>query len=140
MTVEESGGFDPPTLDPAPLVAALDAVAGWRAHIETRVATDAYRVCPLVANGRAKPNARLFRAALDEFAPVWDAWLAETGPGGDVAPHIDPPPHREREFHYDTETFTPTEGVPFQVQHWRRHWATNDTDRRRVHLIIDRSA
>jgi hypothetical protein len=72
---------------------------------------------------------------------------ARLGPGGFIVPHIDAAPFHDRWhipvepagwFWQDGEQFQPQHMVPFQVQHWLPHAVWNDTDRDRIHLIIDR--
>lgn len=94
--------------------------------------------------GIRQPVAAPFGFVLDAFAPVWGAWLSWINPGGFVAPHRDAGPWRERwqvpiqaAGLFDTDR--PTDGVVFPVQHWREHSVWNDTDRPRIHLVLDRA-
>lgn len=105
-----------------------------------------YRRVELVTAGSQHPLAGTFHPVLERFAPVWAAWLSWIDPGGFILPHRDAGPHRERwqvpiyaagRFHAD-EVLTPADGVAFPVQHWRRHSVVNDTDRPRIHLVVDR--
>lgn len=88
-----------------------------------------------------------FAFALDHFAPIHDAWLSWIDPGGFIVPHRDAAPWHERwqvpiatagTFTMGTE-FAPTDGQAFQVRHWEPHSVRNDTDRPRIHLVIDRA-
>ncbi len=92
----------------------------------------------------------------DQGALVHDAWLSRIAPGGYIVPHTDASRWRERwhipiqtagwtyinhiddvdHVHYDI--CTPGDvGVPFQVQHWLPHSVENNSDRDRIHLVID---
>jgi hypothetical protein len=80
---------------------------------------------------------------LDEFRPIWSAWLAEVPAHGRIGCHIDEGPYRERWqvpiVTGGTFNHLPCEpGVPFPVKHWLPHRVDNPTDRPRVHLVIDR--
>lgn len=88
---------------------------------------------------------------LRDYRPVAGSWLSHLDPGGFIAPHRDAGPYRERwqipihaagEFVYtDTgERFTPRDGDPFRVEHWRPHAVVNTTDRPRIHIVVDRDA
>lgn len=79
--------------------------------------------------------------------PYQRVFWARLGPGGFIAPHIDAAPFWDRWhipvepagwFWQDGEQFQPQHMVPFQVQHWLPHAVWNDTDRDRIHLIVDR--
>lgn len=136
--------------DPARLRAALGRVPGgaWSlpsTFADTRV-HHGYRRVVLVEAGRRRPEAEPFGFVLDALAPVHGAWLSWIDPGGFIRPHRDAGPWRERwqvpiqaagDFHA-VDTFTPADGVAFQVTHWERHSVTNDTDRPRIHLVVDR--
>ena len=89
----------------------------------------------------------VFAWVLDDFAPVSTAWLSHILPGGDIPPHSDASPWLERwqipiqpagTFTIDGESVSQVAGVPFQVAHWTIHTVVNDTDRPRIHLVIDR--
>lgn len=84
---------------------------------------------------------------MDDFTPVQEAWLSWIEPGGFIRPHRDAGPWWERwqvpitaagMFRAATDT-VPTDGVPFRVEQWKRHAVVNDTDRPRVHLVVDRA-
>lgn len=97
----------------------------------------------MVAAGRRGAAAEPFRFALDEFEPVWSAWLSWIEPGGFIVSHIDAGPHRERwQIPITTagtlNDVTAVDGFPFRVTHWEPHEVTNDTDRPRIHLVLDR--
>lgn len=138
--------------DPERLHAALDSVpaGAWSlpsTFAETRV-HHGYRRVVLVSAGRPQPEAARWGFALDELAPVHEAWLSWIDPGGFILPHRDAGPWRQRwqvpiraagDWH-DTETSTPRDGQAFLVTHWRQHAVTNRTDRPRVHLVVDRDA
>ena len=88
-----------------------------------------------------------FGWVLDDFAPVANAWLSHIEPGGDIPLHRDASPWLERwqipiqpagSFIIDGEEQEQTAGVPFQVAHWLWHRVVNDTDRARIHLVVDR--
>ncbi len=88
-----------------------------------------------------------FAWVLQDFEPVATAWLSHIEPGGDIPPHKDAAPWLERwqipiqpagTFCVDGEQLEQIAGVPFQVKHWTWHHVNNDTDRPRIHLIIDR--
>lgn len=105
-----------------------------------------YRRVTLVDAGRPWPIAELFDFVLEAFAPIHDAWLSWIDPGGFIVPHRDAGPWRERwqvsviaagEFH-GAETFVPTGGHAFPVEHWNPHAVANTTEHPRVHLVLDR--
>jgi hypothetical protein len=142
----------PDRFDPAALAAVLDRVpeAAWSLPSDYAVTHvhHGYRRVPLVTSGyRHQPYEGWFADVLDEFSPVVDAWLSALDPGGFIVPHADGGPWWER-WHLPIvaagtvtfgETFTPTAGRPFPVAHWELHWLGNDTDRRRVTLVVDRA-
>lgn len=79
--------------------------------------------------------------------PYKRLFWARLGPGGFIIPHIDAAPFYDRWhipvepagwFWQNGEKFQPERMVPFQVQHWLPHAVWNDTDKDRIHLIIDR--
>jgi quercetin dioxygenase-like cupin family protein len=88
-----------------------------------------------------------FAFVLDDFAPVAEAWLSHMEPGADIPLHKDASPWKERwqvpiqpagRMTVDGEDIEQVAGVPFQVEHWKWHEVVNDTDRPRIHLVIDR--
>ena len=105
-----------------------------------------YRQVTVVLAGRlAVPE---FADILASFAPVHGAWLSSLEPGGFIAEHIDAGPYRERwqvPFTADGclsqcgTDVTHEVGVPFRVRHHDWHSVRNDSDRRRVSLVIDRA-
>ena len=128
------------------LLAALAAVSE---HWSAPTAADNevnpnYRIVSLVAGGRARPPAAAFRFVLQEFAPVYAAWVSCIEPGGLVHPHIDAGPYRER-WQVPIQPagvmngIEATAGVPFRVEHWKPHSVENTGDRPRIHLVIDRN-
>jgi hypothetical protein len=140
----------PDRIDPAPLRAALGQIPDedWSlpSHYRHTRVHHGYRRVPLISAGYRHPHADRFAVVLDGFAPVADAWLSALDPGGFIAPHRDGGPWFQR-WHVPIlsagrvtfgETFTPIPGRPFAVAHWEPHWLINDTDRRRVSLVIDR--
>lgn len=84
-----------------------------------------------------------FGEILQLFAPVKGAFLSMLEPGGFIVPHIDGSPHYERwqvpiraaGIFGESER---QDGVAFQVEHWKPHAVWNNTDRRRIHLVVDR--
>lgn len=102
-----------------------------------------YSRITLVNAGYWWPTAEPFRQVLETFAPVYEAFLSRLAPGGFIIPHRDGHPWYER-WHtpihaaglFDSER--PEDGKPFRVQHWQPHAVWNDTDRPRIHLVIDR--
>jgi hypothetical protein len=132
------------------LRAALGAVPkdAWSlpsTYLETQV-HHGYRRVVLVNAGQPREHAHLFQDVLDTYAPVREAWLSWLEPGGFIAPHRDAGPWRERwqvpiyaagDWH-GADTFTPTSGRAFPVEHWARHAVANRTDNPRIHLVIDR--
>lgn len=105
-----------------------------------------YRRLVLVGAGVREPAAAAFGFVLDAFDPVHTSWISWIDPGGYIRRHRDAGPWRERwqvpivaagEFHADEST-RPADGVAFRVEHWKGHSVTNDTDRPRIHLIVDR--
>jgi hypothetical protein len=105
-----------------------------------------YRRVELVTAGNPQPSADAWRDELDQFSPVWAAWLSWIEPGGFIRPHADAGPYRERwqvpicvsgSFVAGDRPVVQTAGVPFRVRHWEKHSVTVG-DSRRVHLVIDR--
>lgn len=102
-----------------------------------------YQFASLVACTRAKEAAALFRFVLDEFEPVWTAWIAKVPAHGFIGPHIDEGPYHER-WHVPlvaAGTFdgrVVEVGRSFPVHHWEPHRVDNPTDTPRIHLVIDR--
>lgn len=136
--------------DPEHLRVALDGIpeGAWSlpsTYTETRV-HHGYRRVVLVSAGQLGAFAPHFDYILEQLAPVYDAWLSWIEPGGFIAPHRDAGPWRERwqvpvsaaGDWCGTETFTPTNGQAFPVEHWARHAVVNRTDQPRIHLVIDR--
>jgi quercetin dioxygenase-like cupin family protein len=73
--------------------------------------------------------------------------FAHMEPGADIPLHKDASPWKERwqvpiqpagRMTVDGEDIEQVAGVPFQVEHWKWHEVVNDTDRARIHLVIDR--
>ena len=88
-----------------------------------------------------------FGWVLEDFEPVTVSWVSHIDAGGDIPPHSDASPWLERwqipiqpagYFTIGGEDQPQVAGVPFQVRHWLLHEVVNDTDRPRIHLIIDR--
>lgn len=105
-----------------------------------------YRRIVLVSGSHAQPLAEAFRFVLDAFTPVAESWLSWIDPGGFIVPHRDAGPWHERwqvpiraagRFHED-RTHIPADGEAFPVRHWEPHAVVNDTERPRIHLVIDR--
>lgn len=80
--------------------------------------------------------------------PYQRIFWAKLGPGGFIIPHRDAGPWWDRWhipvepagwFWEDGERLEPDWMVPFRVRHWLPHAVWNDTDRERVHLIVDRA-
>lgn len=106
-----------------------------------------YRRVELVSFGGYLEHAPAFSPILMVFAPVWAAWLSWIDPGGFILPHRDAGPWRERwqvpvstagSMLTDDGLREAEDGVPFRVEHWRTHAVVNDSDRPRIHLVIDR--
>lgn len=124
---------------------ALDGISAgaWTppsVHTATN-GTHGYRVVSLVELGRRRPAADRFGFVLDEFEPVWSAWLSRIEPGGFIVRHIDAGPYHER-WHVPIspagEGLTGEAGVAFPVRHWEPHAVTNPTQRPRIHIVLDR--
>jgi len=104
-----------------------------------------YQFASLVACRNRKGPAALFDFVLDEFAPIWTAWIAKVPAHGFIGPHIDEGPYHER-WHVPivpAGTFdgrVVEAGVSFPVHHWEAHRVDNPTDLDRIHLVIDRNA
>jgi hypothetical protein len=88
-----------------------------------------------------------WRAILDRFAPVRDAWLSWIEPGGFILEHTDRGPFYERwqvpvvtagTTTQDGLTEASEDGVPFRVRHWLPHSVDNPTSSPRIHVVIDR--
>lgn len=134
--------FDPERLRSC-LAAVPDSTWSLPSSFAATGVHQGYSRAVLVEAGRYTPAGDLFGFVLDEFGPVWSAGAAAVEPGGFIVPHCDAGPHRER-WHVPIEPAGATcgveavAGVPFPVEHWEPHDVINDTDRRRVHLVIDR--
>ena len=134
-----------PTFDPDRLASAFEQLpaGAWVLPVPDDVVNPGYRFAQLVVGGNVKPVAALFRFVLDEFQPVWTAWVAEVPAGKFIAPHIDEGPYHER-WHVPivpAGTFdgrSVEAGVSFPVQHWVAHRVDNPTGCDRIHLVIDR--
>lgn len=90
----------------------------------------------------------VFEWLLVDFQPVKAAYLSCLDPGGYIKPHQDRGPHYERWqipirpagwFRVGDDLIQQEAGVPFRVEHWQWHEVVNDTDRQRIHLIVDRN-
>lgn len=136
--------------DPLALRSALASVPSAAWSLPSTFAATAvhhgYRRVVLVDSGRWLPEADPFAFVLDVFEPVHAAWLSWIDPGGFIVSHRDAGPWRERwqvpiaaagSFTMG-EAFVPTDGSAFAVRHWEWHSVTNDSDRPRIHLVIDR--
>lgn len=97
--------------------------------------------------GLAQRVEKAFGWVLDDFTPVHTARVTRLGPGGYIALHRDEGPHYERwqipirpagRFVVDGVELVQEAGMPFRVEHWKWHEVINDTDRTRIHLLIDR--
>ena len=142
MPVREPG----PRFDPELLVSALTRLpaAAWAQPVTADDEVNpGYQFASLIVSRRPKPAADLFRFVLDQFDPIWTAWIAKVPPHGFIGPHIDEGPYHER-WHvpiHPAGTFDGrgvSAGVSFQVEHWTPHRVDNPTGRVRIHLVIDR--
>lgn len=70
-------------------------------------------------------------------------------PGGFAIPHIDAgSPFRERwhipvcpaGWFWQNGVYTEAPSEPFEVRHWEPHAVYNDSDKVRIHLLVDRKA
>lgn len=135
--------FAPDTL--ANLLDAADPLWSAASSIADTGVHHGYRRITVVLAGRlAVPE---FADILAPFAPVHGAWLSALEPGGFIAEHIDAGPYRERwqvpftadgclsQCGVDVDHEV---GVPFRVHHHDWHSVRNDSDQRRVSLVIDR--
>ena len=132
--------FPPESLHQA--LAGLPAGAWSPPSIHTATnGTHGYRVVSLVEPGRRQPAADLFGFVLDEFEPVWSAWLSRLEPGGFLVRHVDAGPYHERwqvPIRPAGIGLTGEPGIAFRVRHWEPHSVDNQTDRPRIHLVLDR--
>ena len=139
-----------PRFDPAQLCEALDQVPAGSWSLPSDYATTrvhhGYRRCSLVNAGRWLPEADAFWFVLHALHPVRESWLSWIGPGGFIVPHRDAGPWLERwqvpimaagEWHGDVVS-VPVDGRAFRVEHWLPHAVANDSDRPRVHMVVDR--
>jgi hypothetical protein len=120
-----------------------DGAWGQVSTLEQSGTHDGYRILSLVQPGRLQPHASLFAFVLREFAPVFQAWVSWLAPGGYILPHVDAGPYRERwqvplRPAGEMDGVEATAGEAFRVRHWEPHSVTNQTDRARVHIVIDR--
>jgi hypothetical protein len=127
----------------ASALAQLPAAAWGQPQPDDELTNPGYRIATLIQGTHPKPAAVLFRFVLDEFAPIWTAWVAEVPAHAHIGPHVDQGPYCER-WHIPIRpagTFNGlacTAGVAFLVAHWLPHRVDNPTDVTRVHLVIDR--
>ena len=135
-----------PKFSPPALLAALGTVpaSAWgNPQPDHEPTNPGYRTAPLWIAGRPKPAAARFRFVLDDFAPIWAAWLAEVPARGHIGLHVDQGPYHER-WHVPIVpggTFNGRPcavGEPFPVKHWEPHRVDNPGGRARIHLVIDR--
>lgn len=99
----------------------------------------------MLVNGRRwLDEAEPFGDVLAWFHPIAEAWLSWIDPGGYIVAHRDGGPYRERwqvplrtSGYWGRGTFHNV-GEPFKVVHWEPHSVTNNGNRPRVHLVIDR--
>jgi hypothetical protein len=126
------------------LLSALAAVSDhWSAPTRPTDTNPNYRLVSLVTGGQFWEPSVPFMFVLDQFAPVWSAWVSRIEPGGLIHPHIDQGPYRER-WQIPIQPagvmngVEAVAGVPFRVNHWEPHSVENPTDRPRIHLVIDR--
>lgn len=142
------GPLAPPTFAPLALWTALSGIPEGAWSLPSTFAGtgvhEGYRRIQLITGGFVQsPYAELFEFVTREFEPIDKVWLSYIDPGGFIIPHIDAGPWRER-WHVPIQAAglfneqRPEDAVPFQVQHWAKHWVTNDTDHPRIHLVIDR--
>jgi len=143
--IPTSSSLRPPTFDPGQLGNALAAVppSAWALPLGDDDVTPGYQLARLVTGCRFRPAGEVFRFVLDEFAPVFTAWLARVPAGSYIGPHIDEGPYHER-WHVVVAaagTFDGRQvvaGESFPVRHWRPHRADNPTSVDRIHIVIDR--
>lgn len=105
-----------------------------------------YSSVPLVKGGRWKPEADRFREWLT--GDVRWAVVSRMNPGGYILPHRDKGPWRTRTqyplhpagWYWDEAqgVVAMTEPREYLVRHDVAHAVWNDTDRDRIHLVIDR--
>lgn len=126
------------------LLSALAAVsAHWSAPTGPGDANPNYRVVSLVTGGQFWEPAAPFMFVLNSFAPVWTAWISRVEPGGLIHRHTDQGPYRER-WQVPIQPagvmngVEAVAGVPFRVEQWKPHSVENDSDRARIHIVIDR--
>lgn len=139
--------MSPDPFDPDALRAALAVVPESAWSLPSRYADTGVhhgnRRIVLVDNGRRLDAAEPWAFVLDRFAPVRTSWLSWLAPGGFIVPHRDAGPWCER-WQVPIQAAgmfggeRPVDGVPFRVEHWRPHAVWNDTDRPRIHLVLDR--
>jgi hypothetical protein len=135
-----------PTFAPERLASAFAQlpVSAWAQPVTSQDEVNpGYQFAVLVQAQRQKAAASLFRFVLNEFEPVWTAWIAKVPAGGFIGPHIDEGPYHER-WHVPivpAGTFDGRNveaGISFPVHHWEPHRVDNPTDQPRIHLVIDR--
>lgn len=98
-----------------------------------------YRRVVLVSDGHQRNS--YFADVLEQFDPVYEAWLSWIEPGGFIIRHRDGGPYRERWqvpiVAGALEGYEPEAGRPFMVWHWVAH-AVPPSGTHRIHLVIDR--
>lgn len=127
---------------------ALDAMPasawGETSTLEQSGTHEGYRTLSLVQPGRWQPHSEPFAFVLHTFAPVYQAWLSWLKPGGYILPHVDAGPYYERwqvpiQPAGTMNDVAATAGESFRVRHWEPHSVANESDRPRIHLVIDRA-
>lgn len=124
-------------------------VTGFSApsRVEDTGVHDGYATIPLVKGGRWRPAATRFAEWLDPTV-VW-AVVSRLEPGGYLLPHRDKGPWWPRVhvpiepagWYWDTEVGAiqfDQPGTEYVVRHHLPHAVWNDTNRVRIHLVIDR--
>lgn len=135
-----------PTFPAGELTACLAAIPhtawGETSTLEQSGTHHGYRTASLVQPDGLQPLWHVFEPVLRAFAPVYQAWVSSLEPGGYILPHIDAGPYRERWqvpiIPGSLNDLQAVAGVAFPVAHWEPHSVVNDTDRPRIHLVIDR--
>jgi hypothetical protein len=137
-----------PTFPAGELTACLAAIPhtawGETSTLQQSGTHHGYRTASLIQPDGPQSLAHIFQPVLEAFQPVYQAWVSWLEPGGYILPHIDAGPYRERWqvpiIPGALNDWQSEAGVAFPVSHWEPHSVVNDTDRPRVHLVIDRAS
>lgn len=119
-------------------------VAAWSLPSNYAVTGVHHNYCTMgIRNSGAWSASEAFPLVIREFEPIKQVSITKLMPGGFILPHTDAGPFYERwqvpiQVAGVFDDYEMQVGIPFRVEHWKIHSVWNDTDRERIHLLIDR--